>query len=124
MTFFVMQHVFKTNSSITAVLEQGNYTPSGTTDGHPHIANQNNLSLSGNGDKESIILKRINLILSDIRNTNLNNFIAEESSLNVYGTSDVYSRTTIIVENCTIINSLVILTDVSLCKELRDQKLY
>ena len=109
-----MQHVFKTNSSITVVLEQGNHTPSTTTDGHLHIANQNNLSLSGNGDKESVVLKRINLILSDIRNTNLNNFTAEESSLNVYGTSDVYSRTTIIVENCIIINSLVILTDVSL----------
>ena len=109
-----MQHVFTTNVSITAVLEEGIHTPSNTTDSHLHIANQNNLSLSGNGEKENVILKRINLILSDMKNANLNNFTAEESSLNVYGTSDVYSRTTIIVENCIIINSLVILTDVSL----------
>jgi predicted outer membrane repeat protein len=109
-----MQHDFTTNTSIAAVLERGIHTPSLTIDGHLHIANQNNLTLSGDGDKESVVLKRINLILSDIKNTNLNNFTAEESSLNVYGTSDVYSRTTIIVENCTMINSLVILTDVSL----------
>ena len=109
-----IQHNFKINISIAAVLEQGYHTPSNTTDGHLHIANQNSLILSGNGDKENVVLKRIHLILSDIKNTNLNNFTAEESSLNVYGTSDVYTRTTIIVENCTIINSLVILTDVSL----------
>ena len=109
-----MQHSFKINASISAVLEQGIHTPSSTTDSHLHIANQNDLTLSGNGGKESIVLKRINLILSDIKNTNLNNFTAKDSSLTVYGTSNVYSRTTIIVENCTIISSLVILTDVSL----------
>ena len=109
-----IQHNFKTNTSIAAILEEGYHTPSNTTDGHLHIANQNSLILSGNGDKENVVLKRIHLILSDIKNTNLNNFTAEECSLNVYGTSDVYTRTTIIVENCTMINSLVILTDVSL----------
>ena len=109
-----MQHSFKTNGSISAVLEQGVHTPSSTTDSHLHIANQNNLSLIGNGGKESVVLKRINLILSDIKNTNLNNFTAKDSSLHVYGTSNVYSGTTIIVKNCTIISSLVILTDVSL----------
>ena len=62
-----MQHDFETNISIAAVLEQGNHTPSNTTDGHLHIANQNNLILSGNGDKQNVVLKRIHLILSDIK---------------------------------------------------------
>ena len=107
-----IQHSFKSDVNITAILEQGIHTP--TTDGHLHFAKQNALSLSGNGTKETVILKGINLVLSDIKETTFNNFTAKNSSLNVYGANDLYSRSSISVKNCIIINSQVILTDVIL----------
>ena len=112
-TVICIQHSFISNISVVAILEQGIYTPN-TTEGHLHIAKKNKLSLSGNSTRENVILKRINLIFSDIKETNLSNFTVENSSLNVYRSNDPYSRSTIAVENCIIVNSHIILTDVIL----------
>ena len=108
-----VQHHFNSNLNISAILQQSVHTPN-STDGHLHIAKHNALSLSGNGSKENVILNGINLILSDIRETKMNNFTAEKSLLNVYGAKDPYSRSAITVENCIIINTRIILTDVIL----------
>lgn len=108
------QRSFKSNSNISAIIQQGNHTPGSTTEGKLHIARHASVSLIGNSSKENVVLKGISLVLSEIGEIKLNNFTTEQSSLNVYGTSDPHTRSTITVENCTIIDSLIILTDVVL----------
>jgi hypothetical protein len=108
------QHYFKSYSNIYAIIQQGNHTPGSTTEGKLHIARHDSVSLLGNGTKENVVLTKISVILSEVKETNLSNFTADQSSINVYGANDPYSRSIITVTNCTITNSRIILTDVVL----------
>ena len=113
--FLGCQHAFKSNVNITVILNQGTHAPNGTTRGRLHIAQQNTVILSGNASKESVILQRIDLVLSDNENTTMNNFTANDSSVNVYGSNNPYARIAIAIRDCIIANSRIILTDVVLC---------
>ena len=109
------QHIFKSNINITAILTQGIHAPNSTkTRGRLHIAQQNTVILSGNARKETVILQRIDLVLSDNKNTTLNNFTADDSSVNIYGGNDPYVRTAITIKDCIIANSQIILTNIVL----------
>ncbi len=107
-------YCFKSNSNIFAIIQQGNHTPGNTTKSNLYISSHNSVTLSGNSTKDNVVLKGFNLTLSDIGETNLTNFTAEQSSLTVYGTRDPYSRSKITIANCTIKNSHVIITDMVL----------
>ncbi len=113
--FLGCQHAFKSNVNITVILNQGTHAPNGTMRGRLHIAQQNTVILSGNARKESVILQRIDLVLSDNENTTMNNFTANDSSVNVYGSNNPYARIAIAIRDCIIANSRIILTDVVLC---------
>jgi predicted outer membrane repeat protein len=108
------QHYFKSYSNICAIIQQGNHSPGSTNEGKLHIARHDSVSLVGNGTKENVVLTKISVILSEVKETNLSNFTADQSSIIVYGANDPYSRSIITVTNCTITNSRIILTDVVL----------
>ena len=108
------QHYVTSYSNICAIIQQGHHTPGSTTEGKLHIARHDSVSLLGNSSKENVILTGISVVLSEVKKTDFSNFTAERSSINVYGSSNRYSRSIITVTNCTIINSNIILTDVVL----------